>query len=83
MKVTIDGVEYSPAIVAAGVQRPLADVLQHACGASGQTLQEVADAVGVTKGHLCNIEHGGSEPGFALAMRLLRYYHITMDRVEG
>jgi len=82
MKVTIDGVEYSPVIRAADVQRPLAEVLKHAREASGETLQHVADAVGTSNGNLWYIENGERNPGFTIAMRLLRHYHISAERVE-
>ena len=82
MKVTIDGVEYSPTIYDDTPQRPLSDVLQHARDVSGQTLDQVSAAIGTSKGYLWTIENGKSEPGFSLAMRLLRHYQISADRVE-
>jgi len=81
VKVTIDGVEYSP-VVHTDWQQPLAHVLKHAREASGQTLDQVATAVGTSKGNLWGLENGKSNPGFAVATRLLRHYHISADRVK-
>jgi len=49
----------------------------------GLTLLEVATAVGLSKGGLSHIEVGDCEPRVGVAIRLARFYEITVEELFG
>lgn len=51
--------------------------------AKGFTLQQVADAIGTTKGHLSNIENGGREMMPALAEAVAVLFGISSDALRN
>ncbi|MET4806786.1 helix-turn-helix transcriptional regulator [Limibacillus sp. MBR-115] len=51
---------------------------------SGQSLQQVADAVGVSKAHVWELEKGRSQnPSFELVQRLARHFGVAIDVLVG
>jgi transcriptional regulator with XRE-family HTH domain len=45
----------------------------------GQSLQQVADAVGVSKAHIWDLERGTSaNPGLELLKKLANHFHVTV-----
>jgi DNA-binding XRE family transcriptional regulator len=47
----------------------------------GLTLQEVADAVGLSKGGLSHIEVGNCEPKVGVSIRLARFYETSVEEL--
>ena len=51
---------------------------------SSQSLQDVADAVGVSKAHIWELEKGrSSNPSFDLVRKLARHFGVTVDALVG
>lgn len=51
---------------------------------SGQSLQQVADAVGVSKAHVWELEKGRSRnPSFDLVRKLAAHYGVGIDVLTG
>ncbi|MEO1686838.1 MAG: helix-turn-helix transcriptional regulator [Pseudomonadota bacterium] len=51
---------------------------------SGESLQQVADAVGVSKAHVWELEKGRSaNPSFDLVRRLARHYAVSPEVLLG
>lgn len=51
---------------------------------SGQSLQAVADAVGVSKAHIWEMEKGHSQnPSFELVRKLARHFGVSIDALVG
>lgn len=51
---------------------------------SGESLQEVADKVGVSKPHIWDLEKGRSRnPSFELVRKLAAHYSVTIDVLTG
>ena len=51
---------------------------------SGQSLQEVADAVGVSKAHVWELEKGRSaNPSFDLVRKLAEHFGVSLDVLTG
>ena len=51
---------------------------------SGQSLQDVADAVGVSKAHVWELEKGRSKnPSFELVRKLARHFGVSVDALVG
>lgn len=51
---------------------------------SGQSLQQVADAVGVSKAHIWELEKGRTDnPAMALVRRLADHYGVSISRLVG
>ena len=51
---------------------------------SGQSLQQVADAVGVSKAHIWELEKGRtSNPSFELVQKLARHFGVSIDALVG
>lgn len=51
---------------------------------SSQSLQEVADAVGVSKAHVWELEKGRSKnPSFELVRKLARHFGVSVDALVG
>jgi len=51
---------------------------------SGQSLQDVADAVGVSKAHVWELEKGRSKnPSFDLVRKLAGHFGVTVDTLVG
>lgn len=51
---------------------------------SGESLQAVADAVGVSKAHIWELEKGRSKnPSFELVRKLAKHYGISVDVIAG
>lgn len=51
---------------------------------SGQSLQTVADAVGISKAHVWELEKGRSKnPSFELVQKLARHYGVSIDALVG
>lgn len=51
---------------------------------SGQSLQAVADAVGISKAHIWELEKGHSKnPSFELVQKLAKHFGITIDALVG
>lgn len=51
---------------------------------SGDTLQQVADAVGVSKAHVWELEKGRSKnPSFELVRKLAEHYGVSIDVLTG
>lgn len=51
---------------------------------SGQSLQQVADAVGASKAHVWELEKGRSQnPSFDLVRRLAAHFGVNMDVLTG
>lgn len=48
---------------------------------SGSTLQELADATGLTKGYLSKLERGLSEPSVGAALKLAKALQVPVDEV--
>lgn len=45
-----------------------------------QTLQEIADSVGVSKSYVCELENGTSKnPGFKLLVKLATHFGVTIE----
>ena len=59
---------------------PLSDLVAKARAAKGQTLEQVARAVGSTKSHMHEIERGAN-PRLPLLQKLLRHYAISFDEI--
>lgn len=52
--------------------------------ASGESLQGVADAVGVSKAHVWELEKGRSKnPSFELVRKLAKHYGVSVDVMAG
>lgn len=52
--------------------------------ASGESLQAVADAVGVSKAHVWELEKGRSRnPSFDLVRKLAKHYGVSVDVIAG
>lgn len=49
--------------------------------AAGQTQQEVADAVSVSRQTIIAIERGNYTPSVALALKLAHHFHTSTDKV--
>ena len=51
---------------------------------SGESLQEVADKVGVSKAHIWELEKGRSRnPSFELVRKLAAHYGVSIDVLTG
>lgn len=51
---------------------------------SGQSLQEIADAVGVSKAHVWELEKGrSSNPSFDLVSKLAKHFGVSLDVLTG
>lgn len=51
---------------------------------TGDTLQQVADAVGVSKAHVWELEKGRSKnPSFDLVRKLASHYGVSIDVLTG
>ncbi len=51
---------------------------------STQSLQEVADAVGVSKAHIWELEKGRSaNPSFELVSKLAKHFGVSLDVLTG
>lgn len=51
---------------------------------TGETLQEVADKVGVSKAHVWELEKGRSRnPSFELVLKLATHYGVSIDVLTG
>jgi transcriptional regulator with XRE-family HTH domain len=51
---------------------------------SGESLQQVADAVGVSKAHVWELEKGRSKnPSFDLVRKLAKHFGVTIDVLTG
>lgn len=51
---------------------------------SGQSLQDVADAVEVSKAHIWELEKGRSKnPSFELVRKLARHFGVSVDALVG
>jgi transcriptional regulator with XRE-family HTH domain len=51
---------------------------------SGQSLQQVADKVGVSKAHVWELEKGRSKnPSFELVRKLATHYGVSIDVLTG
>lgn len=51
---------------------------------SGESLQQVADAVGVSKAHVWELEKGRSKnPSFDLVRKLAQHYGVSIDVLSG
>ena len=51
---------------------------------SGQSLQQVADAVGASKAHVWELEKGRSQnPSFDLVRRLATHFGVSIDVLAG
>ncbi len=51
---------------------------------SGQSLQAVADAVGISKAHIWEMEKGHSKnPSFELVQKLAKHFGVTIDALVG
>ncbi|QIE45215.1 helix-turn-helix transcriptional regulator [Pseudohalocynthiibacter aestuariivivens] len=51
---------------------------------SGQSLQSVANAVGVSKAHIWEMEKGHSQnPSFDLVQKLAKYFGVSIDALIG
>ena len=51
---------------------------------NGETLQQVADAVGVSKAHVWELEKGHSQnPSFDLVRRLANHFGVGMEVLAG
>ncbi|MCB1328396.1 MAG: helix-turn-helix transcriptional regulator [Maritimibacter sp.] len=51
---------------------------------SGQSLQQVADAVGVSKAHVWELEKGRSaNPSFELVRKLAQHFGVGLDVLTG
>lgn len=51
---------------------------------SGESLQAVADAVGVSKAHVWELEKGRSKnPSFELVRKLATHYGVSVDVIAG
>ena len=51
---------------------------------SGESLQEVADAVGVSKAHVWELEKGRSaNPSFELVRKLAKHFSVGLDVLTG
>ena len=51
---------------------------------AGQSLQEVADAVGVSKAHVWELEKGRStNPSFELVRKLAHHFGVSVDVLAG
>lgn len=51
---------------------------------AGQSLQEVADAVGVSKAHIFEIERGNADnPSMRLVMRLADHFGVSVASLVG
>jgi transcriptional regulator with XRE-family HTH domain len=52
--------------------------------ASGESLQAVADAVGVSKAHVWELEKGRSRnPSFDLVRKLAKHYGVSVNVIAG
>ena len=50
----------------------------------GQSLQQVADAVGVSKAHIWELEKGrSSNPSFELVRRLAKHFGVSVEVLAG
>ncbi|SDK65325.1 helix-turn-helix domain-containing protein [Aliiruegeria lutimaris] len=51
---------------------------------TGESLQQVADAVGVSKAHIWELEKGRSKnPSFELVRKLATHYGVSIDVLTG
>lgn len=51
---------------------------------SGQSLQSVADAIGVSKAHIWDLEKGHSRnPSFELVQKLAKHFAVSIDVLTG
>ena len=51
---------------------------------TGESLQQVADAVGVSKAHVWELEKGHSQnPSFDLVRRLATHFGVSIDVISG
>lgn len=51
---------------------------------SGQSLQQVADAIGVSKAHIWELEKGRSQnPSFELVKKLAGHFGVSIDELVG
>ncbi|NBC29367.1 MAG: helix-turn-helix domain-containing protein [Spirochaetes bacterium] len=51
---------------------------------SGESLQQLADAVGVSKAHVWELEKGHSKnPSFELVRKLARHFGVSVDVLAG
>ncbi len=51
---------------------------------SGQSLQAVADAVGISKAHIWEMEKGHSKnPSFDLVRKLAKHFGVSIDALVG
>ncbi len=51
---------------------------------SGQSLQAVADAVGISKAHIWELEKGHSQnPSFDLVRKLAKHFGVSIDALIG
>jgi transcriptional regulator with XRE-family HTH domain len=51
---------------------------------SGQSLQQVADAIGISKAHIWELEKGRStNPSFELVRKLAGHFGVSIDELVG
>lgn len=51
---------------------------------SGQSLQAVADAIGISKAHVWELEKGRSKnPSFDLVQKLAKHFGVSIDTLVG
>jgi transcriptional regulator with XRE-family HTH domain len=82
MKVEINGIIYVPKRT---YEASLPATLAHALRKlrSG-TLDEVANAVGISTTYLCQLEKGrATDPSFSIVVRLARHYGISLDELAN
>lgn len=78
--VVIDGVHYIPKPRIRPGQS-FDHALRTARRNTGETLEQVAKAVGTTKSHIWTLERGGSEPRLGLIKSLLEHYGLRFEDV--
>ena len=78
MKVTIDGIDYVPALAVAVGDKPLRVVLREARQALGLTFDEASAMVGVVKSSLHALETGVKNPSFATVAKISRVYGVPI-----
>lgn len=61
----------------------LGTLLQITRKAKGYSLQQVAEVVGTSKGHLSDIEHAKTAPGFVLVARICACLEIRVQALAN
>lgn len=82
MIVEIDGKRFVPEQTGKLRRQPFSELITHARNVTGESLDEAATAIGITKSYLWELEQGGSQPTLPLVQMILRHYGLRFEQID-